>query len=173
MVLAGEVESAGKDVQRFKKGDQVFASTVKSPIQMRLALMPSTYACLEDWMVASKPSNVTYDEAAAIPYGGMLALHFSEERKHPKRTKMFLFMDLPERSAQLQYSLPGTLEQRVTGVCGAANLELVKSLGADTVIDYTQEDFYEPRRFDMILSLMLLGKRKASVSPQSRSAAKR
>ncbi len=82
MVLAGEIESVGKDVKRFKKGDQVYAFNVCD-----LGRMPSTPACRKTSVLALKPSNVTYEEAAAVPYGGLLALYFLRKGKHPKRTK--------------------------------------------------------------------------------------
>ncbi|MEE9489097.1 MAG: alcohol dehydrogenase catalytic domain-containing protein, partial [Thermoplasmata archaeon] len=76
MVAAGEVDSIGNDVKRFKIGDQVLAYTVKSPTKTRFGTY-AQYICVpEDWPVLPKPSNLTYEESAAIPYGGELAMHF-------------------------------------------------------------------------------------------------
>jgi NADPH:quinone reductase-like Zn-dependent oxidoreductase len=87
LVLAGTVEDVGKKVTRFKAGDEVFAFTVKWPTQMRGGAY-AEYMCLpEDGLMALKPSNLTYEEAAAIPFGGLIALHFLKKRKYPDWTK--------------------------------------------------------------------------------------
>jgi NADPH:quinone reductase-like Zn-dependent oxidoreductase len=151
MVAAGEVDSVGKDVKRFKIGDQVFAYTVKSPTKIRFGTY-AQYICVpEDWLVLPKPSNVTYGDAAAIPYGGELAMHFLKKGDIQSR-KNVLIVGASGTIGTTAVQLAGYYGAKVTGVCSTANLELVRSLGAETVIDYTKEDYSKrSERYDLIL----------------------
>jgi NADPH:quinone reductase-like Zn-dependent oxidoreductase len=151
MVAAGEVDSVGEDARRFKIGDQVLAYTVKSPTKIRLGTY-AQYTCIpEDWIVMPKPSNVTYEEAVAIPYGGELAMHFLKKGNIQSGQKL-LIVGASGAIGTTALQLAKYFGAEVTGVCSTTNLELVKSLGADSVIDYTKEDYSNhSERYDLIL----------------------
>jgi NADPH:quinone reductase-like Zn-dependent oxidoreductase len=151
MVAAGEVESVGINVKRFKVGDQVLAYTVKSATKIKLGGY-AQYTCIpEDWIVLLKPSNATYEEAAAIPYPGELAMFFLKKGNIQNR-KNVLIVGASGSIGTTAVQLAKYYGAKVTGVCSTANLELVKSLGADKVIDYTKEDYSKSsERYDLIL----------------------
>jgi NADPH:quinone reductase-like Zn-dependent oxidoreductase len=137
--FAGVVEAVGKAVTRFKPGDRVFGTTTGLSVGAN-----AEYVCLpETWergVLALKPSNMTYDEAAAAPVGSMTAYHFLSSA-HIHLGQNVLIYGASGSIGTFAVQLARYYGATVTGVCSGANAELVKSLGADHIIDYTQDDF--------------------------------
>ena len=151
MEAAGEVDSVGKDVKRFKTGDQVFAYAAMSPTKLRFGTYAQYMTIPEDWLVLPKPSNITYEEAAAIPYGAELTMFFLKKGDIQNR-KNVLIVGASGTIGTTAVQIAKYYGAKVTGVCSTANLELVRSLGADEVIDYTKEDYSKrSERYDLIL----------------------
>ncbi|WP_242285359.1 NAD(P)-dependent alcohol dehydrogenase [Bacillus cereus] len=133
--LSGEIEDIGTDVTKFKKGDQVFALT-----ELNLGGY-AEYTCVhESGLIALKPTNVTYEEAAVIPFGGTSALHFLRKGQIKKGQRVLIYGasgSVGTAAVQLAKYFGAT----VTAICSSSNFDLVTALGADNVIDYMKEDF--------------------------------
>jgi NADPH:quinone reductase-like Zn-dependent oxidoreductase len=155
LVLSGEVDSVGPDAKLFEVGDRVFGFN-----RHRFGTYAQYVCWPEDGLLAPRPANFTDEESAAIPYGGLLALHFL--RKADVRAgQSVLVFGASGAVGTSAVQLARHLGAEVTGVCSTANVDLVASLGATTVIDYTSEDFTDrAERYDLIFDAV--GKRKSA-----------
>lgn len=155
MVLAGEVESAGKEVTLFKTGDKVFGWTLGGKMQFGTY---AEYICLsEKSVIAEMPSNIFYEEAAAIPYGGLIALHYLKKGDIETRKKVLVY-GASGSIGTSAVQIAKYFNAEVTGICSTRNLEMVKSIGADKVIDYTKENFRDRGEiYDLILDAVPFG----------------
>ena len=159
LVLAGKIESVGKNVKRFKPGDQVYGLTgfgLGAYAEYKcMKETDSTYGCL-----ALKPNNLSYEEATVAAYGGLLAFQYMEKGNIQRGQKVLIY-GASGTSGTTAVQFAKYLGAEVTGVCSTSNLELVKSLGADSVIDYTKKDSINLiKQYDFILDAV--GKIKTS-----------
>lgn len=147
MDLAGEIEAVGADVTRFKVGGQVFGTT--EPLYGAYA----EYICLpESAVLANKPGNMSYDEAATVPGMGNTALHFIRDLGKIQAGDKVMIIGASGGIGTFAIQLAKYYEADVTAVCSTKNLDLVRSLGADSVVDYTQDDFTQTgQTYDVIL----------------------
>jgi NADPH:quinone reductase-like Zn-dependent oxidoreductase len=154
--FAGEVESTGRKVVRFKCGDKVYGS---AGIKMGTY---AEYICLpEDAALVIKPSNTTFEEAAALPNGALTALPFLRDKGAIREGQKVLVYGASGTVGTSAVQIAKYYGAEVTGVCSSSNLELVRSLGADHVVDYTREDFTQDgEQYDIIFDAV--GKRSFS-----------
>ena len=163
--LAGEVEKTGKDVKRFKRGDRVVASTGMA------GGGHAQYACLpETGALAIKLDSLSWEEAVAIPFGANTALYFLRDLGNIRAGQDVLIIGASGSIGSAAVQLAKHFGATVTAVCSGANVELVKSLGADTVIDYTQDDFTRrAHTYDLIFDIVgatTFDRCRSSLKPQ-------
>jgi NADPH:quinone reductase-like Zn-dependent oxidoreductase len=157
MIAAGEIESVGSKVTTFKKGDRVFGMD---------GFRAGAYAEKVCWpasaVLALTPTNLTHEEAAALPYGGLLASYFLRRLKVGKGQRVLIY-GASGAIGTSAVQLARHLGAEVTGVCSTGNMELVRSLGATAVIDYTKDDFTKGgEKYDAVFDAV--GKRKSAAA---------
>ena len=141
--MAGQIEAVGKNVNRFKVGDEVFGSGIGGFAE---------YACIREDQAALKPVNLTYEQAAAVPVAGLTALQALRDHGRLQEGQHILINGASGGVGTFAVQIAKTLGAQVTGVCSGRNAEMVWSIGADNIIDYTKEDFcLNVKRYDLIL----------------------
>ena len=141
--VAGEIAAVGRRVTRWKPGDAVFGTS-------RGAF--AEYACASEDVLVSKPDNLRYEQAASVPIAGLTALQGLRDKGHLKAGQKVLINGAAGGVGTFAVQIAKALGGEVTGVCSTGNVEMVRSLGADRVIDYTQQDFTEGgQRYDLVL----------------------
>lgn len=141
--LAGEVEAVGKAVTRFRVGDAVFGEGVGAFAE---------YSCVPERWLAKKPSNLSFEQAAAVPMGGVTALQGLRDSGKIQAGQKVLIIGASGGVGTFAVQIAKSLGAEVTGVCSTKNVEMVKKIGADHVVDYTREDFTRSgARYDLLL----------------------
>src|SRR5215467_9959702 len=153
--FAGTVEAVGKSVRRFKPGDEVFGG--------KLGAFAQYLTVREERAIALKPANVSFEQAASVPIAALTALQALRDKGHVKTGQKVLINGASGGVGTFAVQIAKSYGAEVTGVCSTKNVELVRSLGADHVIDYTREDFTKSRqRYDVILDNVLNHSPKAA-----------
>ena len=159
LVFSGEVESIGKNIKRFKPGDKVYGLT-----GFKLGTY-AEYMCMKEndsksGCISLKPGNISHEEATMAAYGGLLAFQYLEKGKLAKEQKVLIY-GASGTTGTLAVQIAKHIGAEVTGVCSDKNVDMVKKLGADNVIDYTRHDSVpDGKKYDLILDAV--GKAKSS-----------
>ncbi|GLW07622.1 NADPH:quinone reductase [Microtetraspora sp. NBRC 13810] len=144
--IAGEVEAIGKNVTRFQPGDEVYAEVAAGGF--------AEYARVSEDLLCPKPANLTFEQAAAIPWAANTALQGLRDRGGIERGQQVLINGASGGVGTFAVQIAKSFGAEVTGVCSTRNVKLVRSIGADHVVDYTREDFTKSdRRYDLIFDL--------------------
>jgi NADPH:quinone reductase-like Zn-dependent oxidoreductase len=155
--LAGEVEAVGKNVTRFRAGDAVFGSVNGAvPGQGPLELGSfAEYVCASEDHLVPKPANLTFEQAAAVPLAALTALNGLRDPGRIEPGQRVLINGASGGVGTFAVQIAKSMGAEVTGVCSTRNVELLRSIGADQVIDYTREDFTRSgQRFDLMFDLV-------------------
>jgi NADPH:quinone reductase-like Zn-dependent oxidoreductase len=153
--VAGTVEVVGRNVTQFKPGDTVFGACIRYPQASGAKVWVcqgafADYACVPESTLVTKPDNVTFDQAASIPVAGFTALQGLRDKGHLQPGQKVLVNGAAGGVGTLTVQIAKSFGAEVTGVCGTRNVDMVRSIGADRVIDYTQEDFAKMgQRYDL------------------------
>jgi NADPH:quinone reductase-like Zn-dependent oxidoreductase len=141
--MAGRVEAIGKNVTQFKVGDEVFGSSMGGFAE---------YACIRESQAAAKPATMTFQQAAAVPVAGLTALQALRDHGRIQEGQQVLINGGSGGVGTFAVQIAKALGAHVTGVCSGKNVEMVRSIGADHVIDYTKEDFWvSGKQYDLII----------------------
>lgn len=141
--MAGRVEAIGKNVTQFKVGDEVFGSSMGGFAE---------YACIRESQAAAKPATMTFEQAAAVPVAGLTALQALRDHGRIQEGQQVLINGGSGGVGTFAVQIAKALGAHVTGVCSGKNVEMVRSIGADHVIDYTKEDFWvSGKQYDLII----------------------
>jgi NADPH:quinone reductase-like Zn-dependent oxidoreductase len=144
--VAGQVEAVGKNVTKFKAGDEVFGACNGAFAE---------YVCAAESAFATKPNKVSFEQAASVPVAGLTALQGFRDKAQLQPGQKVLINGAAGGVGTFAVQIAKTLGAEVTGVCSTRNVELVRSIGADTVIDYTREDFTSNgKQYDVIFDLV-------------------
>jgi NADPH:quinone reductase-like Zn-dependent oxidoreductase len=144
--VAGQVEAVGKDVTRFRPGDEVFANVGTGGF--------AEYTCVSEDFLELKPVNLTFEQTAAVPLAGLTALQGLRDAGQVQPEQKVLIIGASGGVGTFAVQIAKSFGADVTGVCSTRNVEMVRSLGADHVIDYTQEDFAQSgQKYDLIFQL--------------------
>jgi NADPH:quinone reductase-like Zn-dependent oxidoreductase len=144
--MAGEVEAVGKDVTRFRPGDEVFGNVETGGF--------AEYTCVSEGFLGLKPANLTWEQAAAVPLAALTALQGLRDAGQVQPEQKVLIIGASGGVGTFAVQIAKSFGADVTGVCSTRNVEMVRSLGADHVIDYTQADFTQNgQKYDLILQL--------------------
>ncbi len=144
--VAGQVEIVGKNVTQFKPGDEVFGACNGAFAE---------YACARESAFATKPGSVSFEQAASVPVAALTALQGFRDKSHLQPGQKVLINGAAGGVGTFAVQIAKTFGVEVTGVCSTRNVELVRSIGADIVIDYTREDFTSNgKQYDVIFDLV-------------------
>src|SRR2546421_3975332 len=147
--IAGRVEVVGRNVTQFQSGDEVFGNTARSGFGGF-----AEYVAVPENALVLKPPTISFEEAAAVPQAALTALQGLRDKGHIQKGQKVLINGASGGVGTFAVQLAKSFGADVTAVCSSRNVELVRSLGADRVVDYTQEDFTKrPERHDLMLDI--------------------